>query len=107
MEAVGNAEAVDFDFDFETQLEPTPAAPQVCWGAALDAEACEFPPSLLCQRLWCDLLQARQQVAPLVPAGAPIGQSIGNYKKNYRQVAALLWLCALASQRAHSPRTEQ
>ena len=85
--------ADDFDFDFETQLEPTPAAPQVCWAAVSECRSL----GVLCQILRCDVLQARQQVAPLVPAGAPIGQSIGNYKKNYRQVAALIWLCALAS----------
>ena len=79
--------ADDFDFDFETQLEPTPAAPQVCWAAAWK---CRSLGVVLCESWLCELLQARQQVAPLVPAGAPIGQSIGNYKKNYRQVAVLL-----------------
>ncbi|CAL8467936.1 g7474 [Coccomyxa elongata] len=61
----------DFDFDFETSL------PQTAPASAGHANG------------------PGQQAPPYIPANANIGQSLGNFRKNYRQTVCTYWLKGL------------
>ena len=77
----------ELNFDFENSLDPPQNNhQQVRFDLTLCAlEHCgEHQPrsSFICPHV----PQNGAHVAPDLPPGAPIGQSVGNYKKNYRQV---------------------
>lgn len=76
----------DLSFDFENALDAPATAQQVVCSdhRKLSVQSASCP----CKYAnYVAVLQNGSQTAPDLPPGAPIGQSIGNYKKNYRQVS--------------------
>lgn len=73
----------DLNFDFENALD-APTTTQQVRSHDHTGSSC-LVQSQLHQEV-VSIPQNGLQVAPDLPPGAPMGQSIGNYKKNYRQV---------------------
>lgn len=88
----------DLSFDFENALDaPAPAQQVKCSDHCMPGlqNGSQAHVSRCKSAIHLSVLQNGSQQAPDLPPGAPIGQSIGNYKKNYRQVSQACTCCVL------------